>query len=41
MESRPTGQPAFGPGSFKVALFDALYNLTAEQIVAGARARWL
>jgi len=42
MESRPTGQPpAFGPGSFKVALFDALYNLTAEQIVAGAKARWL
>jgi hydroxyethylthiazole kinase len=26
-----------GPASFKVAFFDQLYNLTPEQIVAGAR----
>jgi len=41
IESRPTGLPAFGPASFKTALFDAIYNLTAEQIMAGAKARWL
>jgi len=41
IESRPTGLPAFGPASFKTALFDAIYNLTAEQIIAGAKARWL
>lgn len=28
---------AKGPGSFKVAFFDAVYNLTAEQIIRGAR----
>jgi hydroxyethylthiazole kinase len=32
---------AKGPASFKAALFDALYNLTAEQIVVGAKAMWL
>jgi len=32
---------AKGPGSFKVALFDALYNLTAEQVVAGAKVCYL
>jgi hydroxyethylthiazole kinase len=32
---------AKGPASFKAALFDALYDLTAEQIVAGAKAMWL
>ena len=32
---------AQGPGSFKVALFDALYNLTAEQVVAGAKVFYL
>ncbi len=26
-----------GPGSFKVALYDALYNLTAEALAAGAQ----
>jgi len=30
---------AKGPASFKTALFDAIYNLTAEQIIAGAKAR--
>ncbi len=28
---------ARGPGSFKVALYDAIYNLSADQIRAGAR----
>lgn len=28
---------ARGPASFKVALFDAIYNLNAEQILAGAK----
>jgi hydroxyethylthiazole kinase len=28
---------AKGPGSFKVALFDSLYNLTPEQVWAGAK----
>ncbi|MFN3763841.1 MAG: hydroxyethylthiazole kinase, partial [Anaerolineae bacterium] len=28
---------AHGPGSFKVALYDAIYNLSADQIRAGAR----
>jgi hydroxyethylthiazole kinase len=28
---------AQGPGSFKVALFDQLYNLTGEQVVEGVR----
>ncbi|MGC8873623.1 MAG: hydroxyethylthiazole kinase [Chloroflexia bacterium] len=28
---------ACGPASFKVALFDAIYNLSAEQILAGAK----
>lgn len=28
---------ARGPGSFKVALYDAIYNLSAEQILAGAK----
>ena len=32
---------ARGPGSFKVALFDALYNLTAGQVVAGAKVCYL
>ncbi len=32
---------AQGPGSFKAALFDALYNLTPEQVQAGAKAHWL
>jgi hydroxyethylthiazole kinase len=30
-----------GPGSFKVALFDSLYNLTPEQILKGARVFYL
>jgi hydroxyethylthiazole kinase len=29
------------PGSFKVMLFDSLYNLTAEQILKGAKALYL
>lgn len=32
---------AQGPGSFKVALFDALYNLSAKQVVAGAKVCYL
>lgn len=32
---------ARGPGSFKVALFDALYNLTAEQVMEGAKVCYL
>ncbi len=28
---------AHGPGSFKVALYDAIYNLSREQILAGAK----
>jgi len=32
---------ATGPASFKVALFDAVYGLTPEQLEAGARAAWL
>ncbi len=32
---------AKGPGSFKVALFDALYNLSKQQIVEGAKALFL
>ncbi|MFQ6059288.1 MAG: hydroxyethylthiazole kinase [Anaerolineae bacterium] len=32
---------ARGPGSFKVALFDALYNLSAEGVVAGAKVCYL
>jgi len=32
---------AKGPASFKAALFDAIYNLTGEQILAGAKARWV
>jgi len=30
-----------GPGSFKVMLFDSLYNLTPEQILKGAKAFYL
>jgi hydroxyethylthiazole kinase len=32
---------ATGPGSFKVALFDAIYNLSTEQILEGARVQYL
>ncbi|MBC7263820.1 MAG: hydroxyethylthiazole kinase [Chloroflexi bacterium] len=32
---------AKGPGSFKTALFDSLYNLSTEQIMAGARVQFL
>jgi hydroxyethylthiazole kinase len=32
---------AKGPGSFKVALFDALYNLSREQLLDGAKAIFL
>ncbi|HID87221.1 MAG TPA: hydroxyethylthiazole kinase [Anaerolineae bacterium] len=32
---------AKGPGSFKVALFDALHSLSAEEVRAGARVEWL
>jgi len=32
---------AKGPGSFKVALFDALHNLTAEQVREGAKVCYL
>ncbi len=32
---------AKGPGSFKVALFDTLHNLTLEQVWAGAKVHWL
>lgn len=32
---------AKGPGSFKVALFDSLHNLTAEQVVAGAKVQFV
>lgn len=31
------GAQAEGPGSFKAALFDVLYNLTVERILAGAK----
>ncbi|HBR09938.1 TPA: hypothetical protein DD712_01620 [Candidatus Acetothermia bacterium] len=30
-----------GPGSFKAALLDALYHLTAKQVAEGAKAEWL
>lgn len=30
-----------GPASFKVALFDAIYNLSTEQILEGARVQYL
>jgi hydroxyethylthiazole kinase len=32
---------ATGPASFKVALFDAIYNLSTEQILEGARVQYL
>ena len=32
---------AHGPASFKVALFDALYNLSPEQVRSGAKVQWL
>ncbi len=32
---------AKGPGSFKVALYDAIYNLTGEQLTQGAKVEWL
>ena len=32
---------AEGPGSFKVALFDSLYNLSADQVLEGAKAFFL
>jgi hydroxyethylthiazole kinase len=32
---------AQGSGSFKVAFFDSLYNLTAKQVVAGARVQFV
>jgi len=32
---------ARGPGSFKVALYDHLHNLTPETLAAGARVEWL
>jgi len=32
---------AEGPGSFKMALFDALYNLSREQLLEGAKALFL
>jgi len=32
---------ARGPASFKVALFDALYNLTPAQVRSGAKVQWL
>lgn len=31
------GAVAAGPGSFQVAFIDALYNLTADEVNAGAR----
>jgi hydroxyethylthiazole kinase len=30
-------EEARGPGSFRVALFDYLYNMTPEQLASGAR----
>lgn len=27
----------FGPGSFKVALYDAMYNMTAQQMAEGMK----
>jgi Hydroxyethylthiazole kinase, sugar kinase family len=30
-------EKAHGPASFKVALFDQIYNLTPEQVANGAR----
>jgi hydroxyethylthiazole kinase len=32
---------ARGPATFKVALFDAIYNLSAEQIIRGAKVHYL
>jgi hydroxyethylthiazole kinase len=32
---------ARGPGSFKVALFDALHSLSAEEVRTGARIQWI
>jgi hydroxyethylthiazole kinase len=32
---------ARGPGSFKVALYDALYNMTPEALAAGAWLKWV
>jgi len=32
---------ATGPASFKVALFDAIYNLSTEQILEGTRVQYL
>lgn len=32
---------AKGPASFKMALFDAIYNLNTEQILAGTKAHWI
>jgi len=34
-------ESAGGPGSLKVALFDALYHLRPEQVQSGTKARWL
>lgn len=34
-------ETAQGPGTFQAALFDSLYNLTAEDVEAGVRTVWL
>jgi len=34
-------ETARGPGTFQAALFDSLYNLTAEDVEAGVRTVWL
>lgn len=34
-------QAAQGPGSFKVALFDQVYNLSAADLAVGARVGWI
>jgi hydroxyethylthiazole kinase len=37
LAAEQAAEQAHGPATFKVALFDSLYNLTPEQLAAGAR----
>ncbi len=37
LAAEQAAEQSHGPASFKVALFDSLYNLTPEQLAAGAR----
>jgi len=41
LAAEQAAEVARGPASFKVALFDALYNLTPEAVQLGARAQWM